>query len=174
MDARSDQQERYTGLILLSGTDSPGIASALFSTLEPFSITILDAEQIVIRSRLILTVLIELSPAHAVAIEKDLVDCASTLNVDIAISFSQESIESISHKTRITRVMISANKLTPGAIADVTAHIFKNSGNIERIYRSSSNPLTSIEFLISGIDPDVLRKALDLSAQKFGLDLTID
>lgn len=174
MDTRSDQQDRYTGLILLSGIDSPGIASALFLTLEPFSITILDVEQIVIRSRLILTVLIELNPAHAIAIEKDLVDCGTKLNVDIAISFNQENIESISHKTGITRVMISSNKLTPGAIADVTAHIFKNSGNIERIYRSSSAPLTCIEFFISGIDPIVLREALDFSAQNLGFDIAVD
>ncbi|MSZ26354.1 MAG: phosphoserine phosphatase, partial [Actinobacteria bacterium] len=67
MDARSDVENRYTGLILLSGVDTPGISSALFTTLEPFSITILDIEQVVIRSRLILTVLIDLDPAHAEA-----------------------------------------------------------------------------------------------------------
>ncbi len=89
------QEHRYTGLILLSGVDSPGISSALFSTLEPFSIVVLDIEQVVIRSRLILTVLIELDPAHASAVEKDLNQCATNLTVDIAISFGREPAESI-------------------------------------------------------------------------------
>ena len=60
MDTRNGIENRYTGLILLSGVDTPGISSALFKTLEPFSVTILDIEQVVIRSRLILTVLIDL------------------------------------------------------------------------------------------------------------------
>ena len=83
MDTRNGIENRYTGLILLSGVDTPGISSALFKTLEPFSVTILDIEQVVIRSRLILTVLIDLDPAHAQAVESDLNECAKKLNVDI-------------------------------------------------------------------------------------------
>jgi phosphoserine phosphatase len=101
VDARNDVQNRYTGLILLSGVDTPGISSALFSALEPFKITILDIEQVVIRSRLILTVLIELDPAHAAAVESDLNECAKNLNVDIATSFSNESMQSIAQKNQI-------------------------------------------------------------------------
>ena len=40
----SDAQ--HTGLILLTGTDAPGITQALFATLEPFAITVLDIEQV--------------------------------------------------------------------------------------------------------------------------------
>ena len=87
MDRNDRVANRYTGLILLSGIDAPGISSALFTTLEPFSITVLDIEQVVIRSRLILTVLIDLDPAHAAAVEEDLNECAIKLNVDIATSF---------------------------------------------------------------------------------------
>ncbi|MFM2144731.1 MAG: hypothetical protein RI899_519, partial [Actinomycetota bacterium] len=99
MNARGEGNERYTGLLLLSGEDAPGITSSLFSTLEPFSITILDIEQLVIRSRLILTVLIELDPAHAQAIEDDLDQFAMKLNVDIAMSFGVQSLESIQEKS---------------------------------------------------------------------------
>ena len=67
----STDTRRYTGLILVSGIDSPGITQALFETLAPFAITVLDIEQVVIRERLILTVLIDLNPDHAQAIEED-------------------------------------------------------------------------------------------------------
>jgi len=87
--------EYYTGLILVSGEDRPGITEALFSTLSPFSLTIMDIEQVVIRSRLILTILISLDRAHASAIEDDLNEKAASLDLDIAIAFSEQKSESI-------------------------------------------------------------------------------
>lgn len=81
--------EQFTGLILLSGVDRPGITEALFNTLAPFSITILDIEQVIISDRLILTVLIALNPAHEKALEDDLLECASELEVDIATLFQR-------------------------------------------------------------------------------------
>ena len=54
-------EQQFTGLILVSGVDSPGITEALFETLSPFAVTILDIQQVVIRGRLILTVLISLA-----------------------------------------------------------------------------------------------------------------
>ena len=65
-------QETFTGLILLSGVDTPGITQSLFTTLSPFAVTIIDIEQVVIRERLILTALIGLNKDHAGSIEEDL------------------------------------------------------------------------------------------------------
>ena len=73
--------EKFTGLILLSGVDAPGITESLFETLSPFAIEILDIEQVVIRGRVILTALIACNPAHAKAIEEDLEKCAVSLGV---------------------------------------------------------------------------------------------
>jgi phosphoserine phosphatase len=153
MDARSDVENRYTGLILLSGVDTPGISSALFTTLEPFSITILDVEQVVIRSRLILTVLIDLDPAHAEAVDSDLVECAQ--------------------KIGLIHVTALAQKITPGAIAELATDIASTGGNIERIHRTASFPLTAIEFLISGANSDSLRASLGPTAKKFGIDIAV-
>lgn len=173
MNGKIEKEERYTGLILLSGVDSPGISSALFSTLEPFSITVIDIEQVVIRSRLILTVLIELDPAHALAVEEDLNQCAKKLDVDIATSFGSESAQSIAQKTGLLHVIALAEKITPGAIANLASHIAHAGGNIERIHRSASFPLTAIEFLVSGADSESLRNAIVPSAKKFGVDIAI-
>jgi len=173
MDRNNRVENRYTGLILLSGIDAPGISSALFSTLEPFSITVLDIEQVVIRSRLILTVLIDLDPAHAAAVEADLNECALKLNVDIATSFSSESTESIAQKTGLIHVIALAEKITPGAIANLASDIAATGGNIERIHRSASFPLTAIEFLVSDSHLDSLRKALGPTAKKYGVDIAV-
>ena len=48
------EKKQYTGLILVSGVDTPGITQRLFEALSPFSISIIDIEQVVIRDRLIL------------------------------------------------------------------------------------------------------------------------
>jgi len=173
MNGENQKELRYTGLILLSGIDTPGISSALFSTLEPFSVTILDIEQVVIRSRLILTVLIDLDPAHAQAIEEDLNKCATKLNVDIATSFGTESTESIAAKNGLIHVVALAQKISPGAMADLATRIAGVGGNIERIHRSASFPLTAIEFLVSAAHPDALRRAITPSAKEFGVDIAI-
>ena len=73
---------KFTGLILISGEDSPGVSAALFDALSPFSITLIDLEQVVIRGRLILTALISLDPAHCDAIEEDLDQLAKKLGLE--------------------------------------------------------------------------------------------
>ena len=66
-----NQRGNFTGLILLTGKDRPGIFQSLLDALKDFSISIIDIEQVVIRGRLILTVLISLDPAHKAAIVND-------------------------------------------------------------------------------------------------------
>lgn len=146
----SQSQSHYTGLILVSGVDTPGITQSLFQTLEPFAITVLDIEQVVIRDRLILTVLISLNPDHAQAIDDDLSACAARLSVDIATSFQVQGEGSIAAKTGLVHVVALGNPLAPVAIAAIAESIASNGGNIEKISRTASYPITAIEFTISG------------------------
>ena len=118
------ENEQFTGLILLSGIDRPGITEALFNTLAPFSIIILDIEQVIISDRLILTVLIALNPAHEKALEDDLLGCASQLDVDIATLFSKTSKSSIATKKGLLHVVILSSKLLPQSIAATRLMIY--------------------------------------------------
>ena len=171
VNAKTDDEQQYTGLILLTGIDTPGIASKLFSTLEPFSIHVLDIEQLVIRSRLFLTVLIGLDPAHAQAIEDDLNSLAAKLDLDIAMSFGAESCKSIEEKTGLLKVTISAEELKPVMLSDLAAKIVSIGGNIERIQRLSSAPKDVYEFQVSGNSKEALVEAL--SSLSSDLDLGI-
>ena len=154
------QSEFYTGLILVSGEDRPGITEALFDTLAPFSMTIIDIEQVVIRSRLILTILISLDRAHAEAIEVDLNEKAASLDLDIAIAFSEQKSESIAAKTGLTHVVILSQELKPSALAAIAAVMAGVNANIERIQRTASYPVTAIECVVSGASSAVLKSAL--------------
>ena len=167
----SDAQ--HTGLILLTGADAPGITQALFATLEPFAITVLDIEQVVISDRLILTVLIGLSPAHASAIEADLNQCAADLGVDIATLFTDSSTSSIQAKSELRHVVVLSPKMLPSAISQVATAISAQGGNIERIFRTASYPVTAVEFQVSGASVEELRSALALVAREAGVDIAV-
>ncbi len=167
----SDAQ--HTGLILLTGVDAPGITQALFATLEPFAITVLDIEQVVISDRLILTVLIGLSPAHSRAIEADLNECAAKLDVDIATLFSDSSISSIQAKQGLLHVVALSQKLQPSAITQIATAISAQGGNIERIFRTASYPVTAVEFQVSAASVDQLRTSLALVARDAGIDIAV-
>ena len=156
----SDEKSQFTGLILVSGIDNPGITQALFETLAPFAITVLDIEQVVIRERLILTVLIALNPAHAEAIDADLEECAKSLGVDIATSFQEQGQSTIAVKSGLVHVVALGNPLAPAAIGAIASAIASLGGNIERIHRTASYPITAIEFNVSGADQIAIRQGL--------------
>lgn len=165
-----DRKEQFTGLILLSGVDKPGITESLFQTLSPFVINILDVEQVVIRGRVILTCLISCAPAHVAAIEADLEQCASSLGVDIASAFEDSTTTDLAVKKSLLHVIVLAQELKPSAINAVASAIAKNSGNIERIHRTASYPVTAIELTVSGAEQGKLRTDL----AQIGTENTID
>ena len=166
-------QEQFTGLILLSGVDKPGITEALFAALSPFSISILDIEQVVIRDRVILTVLISLNPSHATAIEADLQSCATDLDVDIATSFENSATTTIAAKKSLLHVVVLSSIIKPSAINAVAGAIVEAGGNIERIHRTASYPVTAIEFNVSGMQVAQLRHSLAQVGTENSLDIAV-
>lgn len=169
----SGEINQYTGLILLSGVDTPGLTQALFETLSPFTITVLDIEQVVARDRVILTVLISLNPDHREAIDEDLTACAERLGVDIATSFQVQESSTIAAKTGLMHVVALGNPLHPSAISAIAAEIAEHGGNIERIHRTASYPITAIEFVVSDVDQDCIRPTLATVANTHRVDIAV-
>ncbi len=169
----SDEKSQFTGLILVSGIDTPGITQALFETLAPFAITVLDIEQVVIRERLILTVLIALNPAHAEAIDADLDECAKSLGVDIATSFQEQGQSTIAVKSGLVHVVALGNPLAPAAIGAIASAIAALGGNIERIHRTASYPITAIELIVSGTDQIAIRQGLAEVTTVHSVDIAV-
>ena len=169
----SVQHEAFTGLILLSGIDTPGITQVLFETLAPFAVTIVDIEQVVIRDRVILTALIALDKSHSKAIEEDLAICATTLNVDIAVAFSHSSTDSIAAKSGLLHVVVLGNPLRPSAIAMIAKKLAMQGANIERIYRTASYPVTAVEFVVSGATQQSVRTALAQVSVSENIDIAV-
>jgi phosphoserine phosphatase len=166
-------EQQFTGLILVSGVDSPGITEALFEALSPFAVTILDIQQVVIRGRLILTVLISLSPAHAKSIEADLDECATRLGVDIATAFETSDQKTIAPKRSLLHVVVLSQSLKPQVINAIASVIAQDGGNIERINRTASYPVIAIELTVSGADLVTLRSALATTGSELGVDIAV-
>ena len=158
MTENSAPADHFTGLILLTGNDEPGIAASLFETLSPFAVHVLDIEQIVINNRLILTVLIGASPAHQSAIEEDLNACAEKLDVDIATLFGKGSLIPIAE--HLLEVQLGAEKLHPSSVALVSEAITNTGANIERFVRTASNPI-ALTITISGAKKTEIDAAFD-------------
>jgi phosphoserine phosphatase len=153
--------------------DKPGITSSLFEVLSAFAITVLDIEQVVIKDRLILTVLIALNPAHESAIAADLESCAASLDVDIATLFSYEGKSAISTKSNLIHVVILSKKIYPAAIAELAVAISHSGANIERVTRLASTPVTAIEFVLSGAKQQILSHTLSPIAASNGVDISV-
>jgi phosphoserine phosphatase len=166
----------HTGLILISGVDAPGVTQALFAALEPFSITILDIEQVVIRGRLILTTLISLDPAHARAIETDLIEATTKLGLDLAIDFSDQPKGE--PKNSNLHIIVLSENLRPNGIGALASKIAEQGGNIDRIHRTASYPLTAIEFEVSlNLNDEklkIVQRELAEIAQNFGIDIAVE
>lgn len=158
MSEKPEPAERFTGLILLTGEDKPGIAQSLFSCLADFSIEILDVEQLIISQRLVLTALIALNSAHQVAIETDLNTLAANSEVDIAILFGKNLV--LSHKHDLVSVQISKSKLHPKDLKIVTSQLSQMHLNIESISRISTSP-TTLDLRISGGSKELIVHALE-------------
>ena len=172
----SQNKSRYNGLILISGVDALGVTQALFSALQEFSVEILDIEQVVIRGRLILTTLISLDPAHASAIEEDLLAAITPLGLDLALDFTEDNSKE-SSSSNLHLVALS-QELRPSGIAALAAKISDQGGNIDRIRRTASYPLTAIEFEITlnlsqGTLKTIQRELAEI-AREHGIDIAVE
>jgi phosphoserine phosphatase len=157
MTTSSREAEQFSGLILLTGEDKPGLAHALFTALSPFSVAVIDLDQIIIKDRLILTLQISLNPAHQNAIEEDLNLLANELAVDIAAVFS--SSPALREKPACLAITLSSEKLHPKHLSEITQALFNAGANIEDLTRTGTVPL-EVTMKISGISPDNLQTSM--------------
>ena len=169
-----ENKPAFTGLILVSAEDRPGITESLMQTLSAFSVTIIDIEQLVIRDRLLLTVLLSLDEAHAEAITEDLGVLQEQIGLDIAIDFTQQDSTKISGET--LRVVVVGNAIKPSGLAAVASQIAKLGGNISAIKRTAIDPLISIELELSIPNNSLkaVQGALALVAIENKIDLAVE
>ena len=164
----------FSGLILVSGQDRPGITQSLMQTLSQFAVKILDIEQLIIRDRLLLTVLISLDPDHANAVSDDLALLQDEIGLDIAIDFVQHNDSKVGDET--LRVVIVGDGIKPTGLAAVASEIATLGGNITAIKRTAKQPNTAIELQLTIPNKSIkkVQRALATVAVKHRIDLAVE
>jgi len=166
MDARP-----LTILVTLTGRDRPGVTSRLFTTLAAHQLNVLDIEQVVIRGRLVLGVLLEGGPdPDLTAIHRGIRAVAADLGMDAEITTGSREAPRRRGQLHVT---VLGSPLTPAAVAGIAGRIAANGANIDRIDRIADRPVTCIEFAVSGASPDVLRTALARDSAELGVDVAV-
>lgn len=159
-----------TLLITLTGKDRPGVTSSIFATLSTAGVEVLDIEQIVLRRRLILGVLVT-APRDWKKLRDAVEETAHALEMSVEVD--RGSGDNKSRKGGRSHVTIIGTPLKAAAMAAVAGRIADCGANIDRIERMARYPITAIDLHVSGVDPDVLRAILATEAARQGLDIAV-
>ena len=161
-----------TLLITLTGRDRPGVTSRLFSILDDYPLSVMDIEQVVIRGRLVLGVLLGWdAPPDLTGIHAGVSALADDLGLDAEITTGSGDTGP-SRRGRL-HVTLLGSPLTPGAITAIAAQVAASGANIDRIWRLARRPVTCIELDVSGGDPALLRAELARAAAAHEVDVAV-
>ena len=163
-----------TLLVTVTGKDRPGVTSALLSTLSGWDVAVADVEQVVIRGRLVLGVLLRASTAGEAAVRAALESALTPLGMDVEVAAGPPEDEVQPRRRGRSHVTVLGHPLRPAALGAVAGCIADYGGNIDRIVRIARYPVTAVELEVSGVDPAVLRPQLALTASSAGVDVAIE
>jgi phosphoserine phosphatase len=165
-----------TLLVTVFGADRPGVTAALFDQIRQFEARtgyrarVADIEQIVLRGRLVLGVLVTAPPDPA-DLRMTLHRWAAGLKLDVEITEGRG--DNRPRRAGRSRVTVLGSPLTAAALAEVAGRVAEAGGNIDRIVRLAKYPVTAIELDVSGVDPAKLRGDLTAAAAQIGADIAV-
>jgi phosphoserine phosphatase len=166
----SDLEPPRTLLITLTGTDRPGVTASIFSTLADYNVEVLDIEQILLRGRLVLGVLVE-APRRWKELGSAVEKAAAALALDVSVDKGHGDNRSRRHgRSHVT--VIGAPLMAP-AVSAIAGRIADIGGNIDRIERMARYPVTAIELHVSGAEPERLRTVLSEEAARQQVDVAV-
>jgi phosphoserine phosphatase len=166
-----------TLLITLTGRDRPGVTSRLFGALARFPLSVTDIEQVTIRGRLVLGVLLGCdAPPDLTAIYGAVTDLATDLGLEAEITTGSTEPRTRARPSRFNgrlHITLLGSPLLPDAVAAVAGRIAASGANIDRITRLASDPVTCVELDVSGAEPTALRTSLAQVAAENGVDVAV-
>jgi len=154
-------------LLTVTGRDRPGVSAALLDALDAPGVVLLDAEQVVIDGRLILSVLV----ASVVPLELPSID---GFEIEIrAVGADGDPVPGDPGAPASSprhHVTVLGNPVTPAALGRVATTVARCGANIERIARLAAWPIGAYELLVSGGSTAELRREL---ATVSGVDIAV-
>jgi phosphoserine phosphatase len=161
--------EQSTILVNVHGPDHPGISAGLMDVLTATGAEVYDIEQIVVRGRLTLNVLIGVDGHEATIRDLLLFGWEQRLHIEF------EVVDPIPTPMKsMTVVTVLGERIGPDDFGAVARSIAQGGGNIERIFRLSRYPVISYELAVSDGDTDKIREQLmQTAAERPSIDIAI-
>ena len=159
-----------TLLVTVTGADRPGLMSAVLSELASTHLQVIDVEQVVLRGRLVLGVLLT-APRDDSPLRSALETLAEKLGVEI--SLARGVGDNRPRGQGRSHVTVIGSPLSAAGLAAIAGRIADTGANIDRISRMARYPVTAVEIAVSGADPDALRAVLALEGVAQGLDVAV-
>ncbi len=159
-----------TVLVHLSGRDKPGVTAALMALLADARAEVLDVEQITIRQRLLLSMLVRIPPGRDLFKELLFFGWERQLQIDF------EPLSGDDAPTRTApwhAVTLLASRLEPAAFAATADAIAAGGGNIERITCLARYPVQAYELVVSAVDIAPIRAGLVAASQEHRFDVAV-
>ncbi|MGH3698860.1 MAG: phosphoserine phosphatase SerB [Pseudonocardiaceae bacterium] len=138
---------RTTLLVTVTGRDKPGVVSVIFSALTRHGVDILDVEQVVIRGRIILGVLV-VSSADPEDLQEAAEQAMASIGMQVEVEVDADAVGA--NARRSTHVLLVLGRpVTARAFTEMTRALAALDINIDAIRRIADYPVTGLELLVS-------------------------
>ena len=136
-------------LITVTGVDQPGVTSALFEVLSRHEVELLNVEQVVIRGRLTLGVLVACSEhvADGTALHDDVERAIRGVGLDVSIERSQDL--PIIREPSTHTIVVLGRPITARAFSALARELAALGVNIDFIRGVSDYPVTGLQLRVS-------------------------
>jgi phosphoserine phosphatase len=164
-------------LITVTGPDKPGVSSVLFAVLTRHGVDVLDVEQVVIRGRLVLGVLVE-ADHDPEGLQEAVEQAMATVSMQVEIELGADSQRTA--RLESSHVLIVLGRpVSARAFTEVARRLASLGVNIDAIRGVADYPVTGLELRVSVADDteeaDVeLRSALADVSVRVGLDVAVE
>lgn len=136
-------------LITVTGVDQPGVTSALFEVLSRHQVELLNVEQVVVRGRLTLGVLVSVEPQVGDGAEfaDEITTAIRGVGLDVTIERSDDAPIIAAPSTH--RIVVLGRPVAATALGALAHEIAQIDANIDMIRGVSDYPVTGLELRIS-------------------------
>ncbi|WP_422749761.1 phosphoserine phosphatase SerB [Mycobacterium sp. WMMD1722] len=143
------QRSKVSVLITVTGVDQPGVTSALFEVLSQHAVELLNVEQVVVRRRLTLGVLVAAPPdvADSAALRADVEAAIHGVGLEVTIERSRDT--PVMREPSTHTIVVLGRPITAEAFAAVSREVAALGVNIDTIRGVSDYPVTGLELRVS-------------------------
>ena len=164
-------------LITVTGPDKPGVSSVLFAVLTRHGVEILDVEQVVIRGRLVLGVLVA-ADRDPEGLQEAVEQAMATVSMQVEVEVGADSKRTARLESSHV-VIVIGRPVTARAFTGVARRLAALGVNIDAIRGVADYPVTGLELRVSvAHDTEesdaALRSALAEVSVRGGLDVAVE